>query len=68
MAILHGDADRERGAGAGARRHRPVRRRPSCPCTPTRPFGGWKASGFGPPEHGRWDAEFLTRPQAVYDA
>jgi acyl-CoA reductase-like NAD-dependent aldehyde dehydrogenase/nicotinamidase-related amidase len=31
------------------------------------PFGGWKASGLGPPEHGRWDREFYSRPQAVYD-
>jgi aldehyde dehydrogenase (NAD+) len=30
------------------------------------PFGGWKAAGFGPPEHGVWDREFYTRPQAVY--
>jgi acyl-CoA reductase-like NAD-dependent aldehyde dehydrogenase len=30
------------------------------------PFGGWKASGVGPPEHGIWDREFYTRPQAVY--
>ncbi|AHE98461.1 aldehyde dehydrogenase [Thioalkalivibrio paradoxus ARh 1] len=30
------------------------------------PFGGWKASGLGPPEHGRWDAEFYTRVQAIY--
>jgi acyl-CoA reductase-like NAD-dependent aldehyde dehydrogenase len=30
------------------------------------PFGGWKASGAGPAEHGRWDRAFLTRPQAVY--
>ena len=30
------------------------------------PFGGWKASGFGPPEHGAFDAEFYTRPQTVY--
>jgi len=30
------------------------------------PFGGWKASGLGPPEHGRWDREFYTRPQARY--
>lgn len=30
------------------------------------PFGGWKNSGFGPPEHGRWDADFYTRTQAVY--
>ncbi len=30
------------------------------------PFGGWKSSGIGPPEHGRWDREFFARPQALY--
>ncbi len=30
------------------------------------PFGGWKRSGHGPPEHGRWDREFYARAQAVY--
>lgn len=30
------------------------------------PFGGWKSSGMGPPEHGRFDREFFTRPQTVY--
>jgi aldehyde dehydrogenase (NAD+) len=30
------------------------------------PFGGWKASGIGPPEHGEGDRMFYTRPQAVY--
>jgi len=35
---------------------------------PEAPFGGWKASGIGPPEHGVWDREFYTRPQAVYGA
>ncbi|TRZ96998.1 MAG: aldehyde dehydrogenase family protein [Rhodocyclaceae bacterium] len=30
------------------------------------PFGGWKSSGMGPPEHGRWDREFFARPQAIY--
>jgi acyl-CoA reductase-like NAD-dependent aldehyde dehydrogenase len=30
------------------------------------PFGGWKASGIGPPEHGAWDREFYSRPQALY--
>lgn len=33
---------------------------------PDAPFGGWKASGSGPPEHGEWDAAFYTRAQAVY--
>ncbi|MCG6871969.1 MAG: aldehyde dehydrogenase family protein, partial [Gammaproteobacteria bacterium] len=30
------------------------------------PFGGWKESGLGPPEHGPWDRDFYTRPQALY--
>ncbi|TDJ66518.1 MAG: aldehyde dehydrogenase family protein, partial [Planctomycetota bacterium] len=30
------------------------------------PFGGWKDSGVGPPEHGDGDLEFYTRPQTVY--
>jgi alpha-ketoglutaric semialdehyde dehydrogenase len=32
------------------------------------PFGGWKASGMGPPEHGVANREFFTRLQAVYVA
>ena len=32
------------------------------------PFGGWKASSVGPPEHGIADALFYTRIQAVYGA
>jgi acyl-CoA reductase-like NAD-dependent aldehyde dehydrogenase len=30
------------------------------------PFGGWKASGMGPPEHGESDRLFYTHTQAVY--
>ncbi len=30
------------------------------------PFGGWKSSGIGPPEHGDGDMRFYTRMQAVY--
>jgi acyl-CoA reductase-like NAD-dependent aldehyde dehydrogenase len=30
------------------------------------PFGGWKASGVGPPEHGEANLEFYTRAQAIY--
>jgi acyl-CoA reductase-like NAD-dependent aldehyde dehydrogenase/nicotinamidase-related amidase len=30
------------------------------------PFVGWKDSGFGAPEHGRWNRDFYTRTQAVY--
>jgi 3-isopropylmalate dehydrogenase len=30
------------------------------------PFGGWKASGIGPAEHGDADAEFYSRIQTVY--
>lgn len=32
------------------------------------PFGGWKASGIGPPEHGIANREFFMRWQAVYFA
>jgi acyl-CoA reductase-like NAD-dependent aldehyde dehydrogenase len=32
------------------------------------PFGGWRASGIGPPEHGEADRLFYTRLQAVYGA
>ncbi|MFN7999022.1 MAG: aldehyde dehydrogenase family protein [Bryobacteraceae bacterium] len=32
----------------------------------TMPFGGWKHSGLGPPEHGQADRLFYTRLQAVY--
>lgn len=30
------------------------------------PFGGQKASGVGPPEHGASDREFYTRAQSIY--
>jgi acyl-CoA reductase-like NAD-dependent aldehyde dehydrogenase len=30
------------------------------------PFAGWKESSIGTPEHGRWDREFFSRVQAVY--
>ncbi len=30
------------------------------------PFGGWKASGLGPPERGSGDVEFYTRAQALH--
>ncbi len=30
------------------------------------PFGGWKMSGLGPPEHGEGDALFYTQMQSVY--
>lgn len=36
------------------------------PVHPAAPFTGWKASGFGGAEHGVWDLEFFTRPQARY--
>ena len=31
------------------------------------PFGGWKASGIGPPEHGPADIEFFSRFQSTYE-
>jgi acyl-CoA reductase-like NAD-dependent aldehyde dehydrogenase len=33
---------------------------------PEAPFLGWKSSGLGPAEHGRWDLEFYAKPQAIY--
>jgi alpha-ketoglutaric semialdehyde dehydrogenase len=30
------------------------------------PFGGWKHSGVGPPEHGPSNREFYTRTQSIY--
>jgi len=33
----------------------------------TLPFGGWKHSGLGPPEHGQADRLFYTHLQAVVD-
>jgi acyl-CoA reductase-like NAD-dependent aldehyde dehydrogenase len=33
---------------------------------PDAPFGGWKSSGTGPPEHGDGDLEFLTRPHTTH--
>ncbi len=41
--------------------------RPTVEVAPLAPFGGWKQSGLGPPEHGRWDLDSYTRPQAVYE-
>ena len=34
--------------------------------SPAGPFVGWKSSAFGPPEHGRWNRDTYTRPQAHY--
>ncbi|MBL7076399.1 MAG: aldehyde dehydrogenase [Kiritimatiellae bacterium] len=34
--------------------------------TPELPFGGWKESGFGPPENGRVGLEFFVERKAVY--
>ena len=36
------------------------------PFSPAGPFTGWKHSGFGPPEHGRWNRDTYARAQAVY--
>lgn len=33
---------------------------------PDLPFGGWKESGFGPPENGRSGLEFFVERKAVY--
>ena len=31
------------------------------------PFGGWKMSGIGPPEHGIGDPLFYTKTKTVYE-
>jgi len=31
------------------------------------PFSGWKESSIGVPEHGRWDKEFYSRVQVIYE-
>lgn len=31
------------------------------------PFNGWKSSGFGIPEHGRWNRDFYTKVQTIYE-
>ncbi|MBL7115913.1 MAG: aldehyde dehydrogenase [Kiritimatiellae bacterium] len=36
--------------------------------TPELPFGGWKESGFGPPENGKTGLEFFVERKAVYVA
>lgn len=36
------------------------------PVAASAPFGGWKCSGIGPPEHGRWDREFYSKPKIRY--
>ena len=33
----------------------------------TLPFGGWKASALGPPEHGEADRLFYTRMKTIYE-
>lgn len=49
-------------AEAGILRLNPV----SFPVAADAPFGGWKTSGMGLPEHGRWDRDFFARTQAIY--
>ena len=34
---------------------------------PEAPFLGWKSSGIGSAEHGKWERDFFTRPQAQYN-
>jgi acyl-CoA reductase-like NAD-dependent aldehyde dehydrogenase len=41
----------------------------NCPTTGVdveAPFGGWKSSGIGAPEHGACDRQFYTRIQSIY--
>jgi acyl-CoA reductase-like NAD-dependent aldehyde dehydrogenase len=40
--------------------------RPTTDVDAVSPFGDWKASGIGPPEHGEGNRQFYTRLQSVY--
>jgi len=51
---------------SGAQSGLVVVNRSPAPIDAAAPFVGWKNSGLGPPEHGRWDLEFYTKPQAIY--
>lgn len=35
---------------------------------PDAPFNGFGTSSLGPAEHGLWDQQFYTRPQAIYNS
>ena len=35
--------------------------------SPKAPFGGWKDSGSGIAEHGRWNRDFYTRVKVIYE-
>ena len=39
---------------------------PILPLDLNAPFSGWKDSAIGIPEHGRWDRDFFSRVQAIY--
>ena len=61
-AVCTDDAGaRARLVGRAGRRHRRQIGPGPVPIHPDAPFGGWKASGSGPPEHGVWDATFATK-------
>lgn len=67
VAALHGGDDSQRRLFADAIQAGIVKLSPNpLAIHAEAPFGGWKASGYGPPEHGEWDRQFFTRPQAVY--
>ena len=67
-AVFSGDADIQRRVMSEARSGIVSVNRSSLAIDPAAPFSGWKASGIGLPEHGRWDKAFYTKAQAVYGA
>lgn len=66
LSVCTDDADALREIARTARVGILHRGAGSVPVHPRAPFGGWKGSGIGPPEHGDWDIQFFTRPQALY--
>lgn len=65
-ALFGGDAPTRRRFLDGARAGILKLDQATAGASPCLPFGGWKASGIGPPEHGDADALFFTRWQTVY--
>ena len=65
-ALFASTPEHQRRFLAGARAGILKINRATAGAAPDAPFGGWGCSAIGLPEHGSYDVEFYTRPQAVY--
>ena len=66
VASMFGGSEEERELFRGVRAGILKRGAATADADLVSPFGGWKASGVGPPERGDGDVEFYTRAQALY--